>query len=217
MPTTTHRRAHGSRQARKLLRTLAEEVRIARTSAGLSQRALGQAVGVSGAHIARLERAEVPGASVTLFTLLFSVLGMRLSARPYPEGPSLRDIAQARLLARFASDLPQIVILRTEVVLRIPGDPRAWDGELEVAGDTCKLEAETVLYDLQATDRRIALKMADDQVDRVILLVADTHRNRRVLREFRQLLANRYPADTREVRHHLRQGRLPPSSGVVLR
>lgn len=46
--------------------------------AGLSQRALGDAAGLSGAHIARLEQAEVLGASVMVLARVFAVLGMRL-------------------------------------------------------------------------------------------------------------------------------------------
>ena len=106
--------------------------------------------------------------------------------------------------------------MRTEVPLRNGRDLRAWDAQLMVEGDRCMLEAETVLYDLQATGRRIALKMADDEVDRVILLVADTPRNRRVLREFRPLLAERFPLDTRAIMRELRDGRLPPAGGVVI-
>jgi transcriptional regulator with XRE-family HTH domain len=191
-------------------------MRDARLSAGISQRALGDAVGVSGAHIARLERAQVEGASVVLLSRVFAVLGTRLSARPYPEGPPLRDVAHARLLARFKSRLPATIRMRTEVPLRESGDLRAWDGELEVGGYTCKIEAEPVMHDLQATDRRISLKLADDGIERVVLLVADTRRNRRVLREFRPLLETRYPANTREILHHLRDGRLPSRSGVVV-
>ena len=81
----------------------------------------------------------------------------------------------------------------------------------------CKLEAETVLHDLQATERRIALKMADDEVERVILLVADTRHDRRVLREFRASIAVHFPLGTRAVLDALREGRVPPQSGVVLR
>lgn len=73
-----------------------------------------------------------------------------------------------------------------------------------------------MLYDLQATERKFALKMADDQVDLVILLVADTPRNRRVLREFRELIAARFPLDTRAVMRQLRAGRIPERSGVVV-
>jgi hypothetical protein len=42
-------------------------------------------------------------------------------------------------------------------------------------------EAETVLADIQAAERKIALKQRDGGIDHVILLVADTRRNRRAL------------------------------------
>lgn len=213
-----HRRAdRGSHQGRFLLRTLADELRNARQNAGVSQESVGRAVGVTGVHVGRIEQAEVAGASVALFARLFAVLGMRLSVRAYPEGPPIRDVAHARLLARLKAELPATVTLRTEVPLRLDRDQRAWDGEIETPRGTCKLEAETVLHDLQATERRIALKMADDHVERVILLVSDTRRNRGVLAEFRELVAARFPLDTRPVLRSLRAGELPERSGIVLR
>lgn len=217
MPTKHRRADRGAHQGRHLLGVLADELRAARQSAGLSQESVGRAVGVSGAHVARLERAAVPGASVILFARLFAVLGMRLSARPYPDGPPVRDAAHARLLTRFRAELPPSMVFRTEVPLGAGRDLRAWDGQIDALSGSCKLEAETVLSDVQATERRIALKMADDGVDRVILLIADTHRNRWVLREFRELLRARFPLDTRSVMQRLRVGRLPDQSGIVLR
>ena len=80
----------------------------------------------------------------------------------------------------------------------------------------CKVEAETALHDLQAVDRRVALKMAEGEEDHVLLLVADTKRNRRVLQEFRALLRVRYPLDTRAVMAALRSGRCPGASGIVV-
>jgi transcriptional regulator with XRE-family HTH domain len=216
MPSTQRRRDRGVHQGSHLLRSLGVELRTARLAAGVSQQELGRVVGVSGTHVARLERAEVPGASVRLLATIFAVLGMRLSARPYPEGPPIRDVAHARLLARFRVRLPPTVRMRTEVPLRMARDLRAWDGELEAVNGTCKLEAETALHDLQATERRIALKMADDGVDRVILLVADTRRNRRVLREFEGHIRARFPTSMRSVMRELRAGRLPERSGIVV-
>ena len=152
----------------------------------------------------------------TLVTI-FTVLGMRLSAKPYPDGPPLRDAAHARLLARFRARLATSIRMRLEVPLGLEGDLRAWDGELATAdGDTCKLEAETVIADLQATDRRIARKLRDAGADRVILLVADTKGNRRVMREFGDLLAERYPLRTRVILRRLRTGQLPEASGVCM-
>jgi transcriptional regulator with XRE-family HTH domain len=217
MPPKHRRVDRGTHQGHRLLRMLAEEIRSARLSAGLTQAALGQAAGISGVHVARLEHAEVTGASVLLFARLYAVLGMRLSARPYPEGPPLRDAAHARLLARFAAQLPGSLTFRTEVPLHAAGDLRAWDGEIEGRGATCRLEAETGVSDLQATERRVALKMEDDGVEVVILLVADTCHNRTVLREYRALLQARFPLDTRAVMRELRAGRVPSASGIVIR
>ena len=58
--------------------------------------------------------------------------------------------------------------------------------------------------------------MADDNVARVILLIADTRRNREVLREFRELIDARYPLDKRGVMRELRNGRIPEQSGLVV-
>jgi transcriptional regulator with XRE-family HTH domain len=216
VPTKQRRLDRGSEQARLVLADLAKELRIARLSAGLSQDRVGRAVGISGRHVGRLEQGTVPHASIVLFARLFAVLGMRLRARPYPDGSSLRDAAHARLLLRLRRELPEDIRMRTEVPLRQQRGLRAWDAQLTVGSERCMLEAETVLYDLQATGRRIALKMADDGVDRVILLVADTPRNRRVLREFRPLLAERFPLDTRAIMRDLRDGRLPQQGGIVI-
>ena len=197
------------------MRVLGDELRIARQTAGLSLTEVGRAAGISGVHLTRLERGEVPGASVTLYARLFAVLGMRLSARPYPAGPPIRDAAHAKLLGRLRALLGANIRMRTEVPLRRPGDLRAWDAELSDTVDIVKVEAETVIHDLQATDRRLALKMADDDADRVILVVAATRRNRWVLREFGELVRARYPLAPRTVLGALRAGRLPEQSGIV--
>lgn len=47
-------------------------------------------------------------------------------------------------------------------------------------------------------------------------MVADTPRNRQALREYRELLAARFPLDTRAVMKRLRAGHVPERSGVVV-
>jgi hypothetical protein len=121
-----------------------------------------------------------------------------------------------RLLKRLIAELPEAIRLRTEVPIRAPGDLRSWDAELRTGSTTCKLEAETVLSDIQALDRRIGRKMADDEVQVVILLVADTLRNRAALREAAPLLETRFSLSTRQVMAPLRAGHLPSASGIVI-
>jgi transcriptional regulator with XRE-family HTH domain len=199
-----------------MLARLGTEARDARLGAGLSLRVVAGATGISRSHLSRIERGRADEVPLRTLAVLFATLRMRLSARPYPEGPPLRDVAHARLLSRFRGRLPPAIEFRTEVPLALRGDLRTWDAEIRAHGQTCKIEAETVLRDLQATDRRVALKMADDDVAIVVLLVAATRRNRSVLRELRDLVRERYPFQTRDVMAALRASRIPDQSGVVV-
>ena len=57
----------------------------------------------------------------------------------------------------------------------IAGDLRAWDAVITLAGRRAGCEAETAgLTDIQALERRLALKLRDGDVDVLILVVADT-------------------------------------------
>jgi hypothetical protein len=176
--------------------------------------------GVSQASPSRLERSQAPTAPLAAYAIPFAVLGRTLTVHQHPDASPVRDAAHARLMGRLAAILPSVIGLRTEVPLMRSravrsGDLRAWDGELVARTDRCMVEAETVLADTQALDRRIGLKMEDDGVDRVILLVADTRRNRVVLRSPAPLRP-RFPLDSSLVLAALRAGRLPERSGIVV-
>ena len=73
-----------------------------------------------------------------------------------------------------------------------------------------------MLRDVQALERRIALKKRDGDVDAVILLVRDTRWNRHVLREWRALLSAAFPADSRQALADLAAGRLPDQDALIL-
>jgi len=77
------------------------------------------------------------------------------------------------------------------------------------------VEGETVLDDIQAVERRVALKRRDGNVDHVILLVADTPRNRRALAAAPAAFGD-LPLRTREILAALRDGRDPGGSGIVI-
>lgn len=104
----------------------------------------------------------------------------------------------------------------TEVPLPAAGDPRAWDCVLGLDPTETPVEAETRLRDLQALDRRCALKQRDGHADVVILLVSDTAHNRAVLAEHREDLRASFPLDTRQVMVALRAGRTPEANGIVV-
>jgi len=73
------------------------------------------------------------------------------------------------------------------------------------------------LADLQATERKVMLKLQDDaSVGHVILVVGDTKVNRRALAVGRESLRGNLPLDTRAAMSALASGRCPGSNAVVV-
>jgi transcriptional regulator with XRE-family HTH domain len=216
MATLQRRRDRGHEQAERLSRHTGVEIRLARRSAGLSIRAAAASVGLSETMFGRIERARLRKVTVAQLALACAAVGLRFNGRPYPDGDSVRDEAHTRLLQRFRRALPAAAPWRLEVPLPITGDLRAWDAQCILGTTTIGIEAETRLFDLQALDRRMSLKRRDGGVGIVVLLVADTHANRRHLREHREDLRPAFPLDTRAVLASVRFGRPPATSGIVV-
>jgi hypothetical protein len=104
-----------------------------------------------------------------------------------------------------------------EIGLPIPGDLRAWDARIIGRGSACFADLESHVRDTQALERRLRLKQRDDPRATVILLVltrSDHHR--RILRDHREAFRDLLPLDSAAVLRHLRTGRCPPASGIVL-
>jgi hypothetical protein len=76
------------------------------------------------------------------------------------------------------------------------------------------VEAETVLDDLQALERRLHRKQRDGGIDVIILLVADTRRNRRAVEAALASFAG-FSRDSRETLRALRAGKNPGRSAIV--
>jgi transcriptional regulator with XRE-family HTH domain len=209
--------AHDARRvAERLRRELGAELRFARLGAGLSQVAVGAAAGMSHAQVGRIERGRVAGLSLDQASRAASAVGLRLVVRTYPDGDPVRDAGQLALLARLRSRLPPAARWETEVPLPIPGDRRAWDALIRLGGRRAGCEAETRVRDVQALERRLALKRRDGAVDVVILVVAGTAANRRTLAAHREALRAILPLDGREVLASLRAAQLPARSGLVV-
>lgn len=160
---------------------LGRDHRLARVSSGLSLRAVAAATRTSHQQVFRFERGQLVRISIGDIGGWCATVGLDLSVRAFPSGDPIRDIAQQRLIGRLRRRLHPGLRLLTEVPLPIEGDLRAWDGLIVGRGWRRAVEAETVLEDVQAVERRLALKVRDAGADGVILIIANTRRNRRSL------------------------------------
>jgi hypothetical protein len=183
-----------------------------RRSAGLSQDAVGAICGWSGSTQARIEAGAGTPAQMAL---VGADVGRDIRLQAFLAGDPIRDAGHARLLGRLRARLHASLAWATEVPLRIAGDLRAWDAVISGTRWRAMVDAETVLDDLQALDRRVSLKARDGRADIVLLVVADTIRNRRALRAAPGALSW-LSRRSRPVLRALARGEAPPSGIVIL-
>jgi hypothetical protein len=145
---------------------------------------------------------------------LGAAVGIDVRLRAYPSGDPIRDAGQARLLERLRPEVHPSLRWRTEVPLQIEGDLRAWDAMISGPVWQLPVEAETVIEDVQALERKLSLKERDGNVDHLVLLIADTPRNRRALASAPAAF-RAWPLRTRDVLGAVRAGRDPGASGIV--
>lgn len=216
MSTRSRPAARGRSLARADTRTVVADIRRSRVSAGLSLRAVGAASGIDHTRIWRIERGLVQP-SLEETAALGAVVGLDVRLRAYLAGDPIRDAGQLRLLARLRAELASGLRWETEVPLPIEGDRRAWDAVIRGDGWAAHVEAETAIDDVQALERRLGLKRRDGGAEIVILLVADTRRNRPAVSiasaagAFADL-----PVRTGRILRALRNGTRPGSSGIVI-
>jgi transcriptional regulator with XRE-family HTH domain len=216
MATSQRRLDRGVEQATRIQAATGAEIRLSRRGAGVSIRTAAGSVGMSETTFGRIERGRLPNVTVRQLTTACAAVGLKFAGRPFLDGDPIRDAGHARLLDRLHRELPEGTHWRTEVPLAGRGDHRAWDAQCRLGGVTVAIEAEMRLSDLQALDRRIALKRRDGNLAVVILLVADTVGNRGSLATHRESLRSGFQLDTRAVLAALRAGRAPTSSGIVV-
>lgn len=205
----------GRRRTGEARLRFAGDVGRARVGSGLSLRDVGQAADIDPTRIWRFERGEPTNLRLEDLGAIAAAVGLELSVRSFPAGDPIRDAGHARLLERFRRELHPSLRWHTEVPFPNSGDLRAWDAVTGLAAWRIGVEAETVVTDTQALDRKLALKRRDGAVDHVVLLVADTLRNRRALNAAPAAFAD-LPLGTRAVLAALRAGDEPPGSGIVI-
>ena len=186
-----------------------------RRAAGLSLERIAAALGVSASTVGRIESGAIRCPDLSVVAGIAACVGLDVRLRAYPAGDAVRDVGQQRLLDRLRGVLHADLRWTTEVPLAIDGDLRAWDAVIRGDGWTVAVEAETVLDDLQAVERRLNLKLRDGGIEHVILLVAETRRNRAAVHGF----PGAFPGLGRQARstlRALRHGVDPGRSSIVL-
>ena len=196
-------------------RRLRVDIADARRNAGLSQDAIGAACGISGSAEGRIETGVTRIVDIRTLAAMAAAVGLDVRLRAYPAGDPIRDAGQIRLLERLRARLHPSLRWSTEVPLPIDGDLRAWDALIR--GDEWRIvvEAETVIDDLQALERHLALKRRDGREDHAILLVADTRRNRRALAAAPAVFGT-FSRDARPILRALGSGADPGMSAIVI-
>jgi hypothetical protein len=197
------------------------EAEAARIASGTSYAAIGHALRLSPEQVARIMQVQSPSASVVRVAQVLEAVGLHLSARAFPVGPPVRDAGQVELLGRLRARIHPSLRWTDEVPVvevPIPGhvDLRAWDAGIDGPGVRVRIDGETHVGDLQAVERRVALKQRDGQESSVILLLADTQHHRALLAQAGDAIRTRFPVSQRAALAALRDGRSPGGNALVL-
>jgi len=216
MANRQSRRFESTRRGTRLLHELGDELREARLRAGLTQTAVATSLGTTRRRVGWIESGRVGSLSLTDVVAQAGLVGLRLHARFYPAGPPIRDAAQVALMDRFRRRLAPDWQLRLEAPLPIQRDQRAWDMLLRAGRLTIGIEAITRLRDVQAQVRAAQLKRREAGTQRLVLLVAATHANRRALSAAEALMRADFTVGTRPAMAALAAGRDPGGDALVL-
>ena len=194
-----------------------KEIRASRRRLGLSLTATGRHAGMSGWQLGRIERGTLELPTFDQLCRAARAVGLKPAFDLYPDGDPVHDRGQLALLERLEKVLAPPLRLRREVPIPLKGDLRAWDGRTSDGERVASIEGEARLGDMQELSRRIARKQRDDPRAGVVILVVNrTAHNRRVLAAHREALREQFPLDGAAILHALRNGRVPPSSGILM-
>jgi transcriptional regulator with XRE-family HTH domain len=209
----------GRERARYLALRFGRELRIARVSAGLTQKELAIRAHVSQTFVSFVERGmRHPRWDVAC--RLAAACGHELGLRLNPAaGLRLRDTGQMQLAEAVARAAHATWRVRLEDPIG-DGSRRAVDIAMDHTDEIAIVEIERGLVDFQAQFRAATLKrevvarMSDRPV-RLVVGVPDTVGTRRILSQHSDLIGRVLPVTSRSIWHALRNG-LPIGGDGIL-
>lgn len=212
------------------MRLVGTEIRRQREDAGISQRRLAVAAGISQAHLARIEAGGVHAAIETLERVCLALdADLRLSVYPN-SGPRLRDRFQARMIEALLRDVgtwwrwyPEVLVSRPVrgVIDLVGHDPnrhvvitveaqsqiRRLEQQLRWSGQKADALPSAAIWPNVAT--------GEVQVARILLL-RSTRITRDVAATFEATLRAAYPAPPAAIRRALSDPDVPwPGHGLL--
>ena len=225
----TRLRIEAVRRADRIAQSIGESFRHQREDAGLTQRQVAAAAGISQAHLAGVEAGRV-AASIETLQAIAIALGGDASVKFYPgTGPRLRDRFQAPMVEAFIRILhprwqrfPEVAVHRpaSGVIDLVLADPRpAVLVATEFQSQLRRLEQQIRWAGLKseglaATSIPQLVGLEQPRVDRLLVL-RSTQATRALARDFEATLRSAYPARTDEVLASLRGEGPWPGSGIV--
>jgi transcriptional regulator with XRE-family HTH domain len=197
---------------------IGNELRVARQVLGKRLVDIGMASGMSASQVGRIERAALSTVSVDQLVRIGAAVGLDVRVRAYPGPDPVLDAGQMVVLGRLRGRLAPELGFRTEVLLPIVGDQRAWDAmidRLRGVSSHLPVEVDTRLIDGQSQVRRVMLKLRDSGLEYVLYVLADTRANREALAAAPTIRSD-FPVSPRRAMAALAAGEHPGGSALVL-
>jgi transcriptional regulator with XRE-family HTH domain len=210
----------GRHRARELGQRYGRELRAMRVASGLSQRELARRAGISQGLLSRIERGlSIP--SLDVAARLAAAMGGRLGFALYPgDGIGLRDSGQLQIAELIRAAVNPRSRVRLETPINPTRDRRAADMTVDLNAEVAMFEIERGLFDFQAQLRsgqlkRDALAARLGRPVRLVLVIADTHRNRRIVAQHAEIVRTALPLSSRQVWAALRAGAALGDDGLL--
>ena len=203
--------------AREVALSIGQEVSLRRINLGLTVTAAARRAGVAPETQRRVEAGD-PVESLMTMCRVAGPLGLKVWGRGFPAAtPSLRDTGQLVIADQIRTLLHPAARCQLEHGL---GNGRAIDMVVYGADEILAIEIERLLADLQAQYRsadakRIELAQAHQRPVRLVLVIADTRRNRAAAAEHARLVRAMLPATPREILGVLRRGGVLGRDGLL--